>query len=148
MSFQSKDSNVRGRQLKVQKLSIPFTITAHATSTSVVLLNDEPSICFLQSEGIDQITAALADGETATYTVAADDSDGKLNILLKVGEVVSKVVSARVASRATGVSQPCYLGDANGISSEGNIMLSVDSTVDHSTTNFDGSLEVEYVIAE
>lgn len=148
MPFQSKDSLVHGRQLKVQRLVIPFTITAHATPGSVALRSDEPSILFLKSEGVDQISDALADSETATYTVSPVDADGKLNMLVKVGEVVSKVCRADVTDRVNGGSQPCKLGDSDGLSSEGNIMLTMDSSVDHSTTNFDGCLEVEYVVSE
>lgn len=148
MSYDSKNSQARGRQLKVQRLVIPFTITASATPSAVVLGCDEPGLMFLQSEGVDQITAALEDGETASYTVSTpDDSDGELNIFIKLSpdESCSKVLRARVTSRTTGVSQPCMIGDADGISSEGNIMLTLDSAVDHSTTNVDATLEVEYI---
>lgn len=148
MSFESKSQQVLSRQLKVQRLVIPFTITANATPASVVLRNDEPSLCFLKSEGVDQITAALTAGETATYTVSPVDANGTLNIFLKVGETVEKVCRANVTDRVNGGSQPCKLGDADGVSSLGNIMLTMDSTVNHATTNFDGCLEVEYVISE
>lgn len=153
MSYQAKDELVRGRQLKVQSLVIPFAITYHATAASVVLRNDEPGVLFLRSEGVDYITTgagALSSGETATYTVAADDSDGILNLYIKLGadEDCVKVMGANVLDRVNGGSQPCKLGDADGISSVGNIMLTMDSTVNHSTTSFDGCLIVHYVVAE
>lgn len=155
--YDAKNSQVLGRQLKVQRLVIPFTITASATPASVVLRNDQPDVLFIKSEGVDQITAALTSGETATYTVAPNDANGIINIFIKqisspvsgsYVDVCGKVQQANVRDRVNGGSQPCKLGDADGISSLGNIMLTMDSTVNHATTNFDGCLEVEYVISE
>lgn len=150
--FQAKDTLVLGRQLKVQKLVIPFAITGNATPASVVLRSDEPGILFLRSEGVDQITSAngaIDSGETATYTVAASDASGIFNLLVKINEQIEKVQQARVVSRTTGVSHPCFLGDADGISGNGNkIMLTCDSTVDLSSANLDACLEVEYVVSE
>jgi len=149
MSFEPKNEQVRGRALKVQRLVIPFTITASATTASVVLRNDEPSVMFIKSEGVDQITAALAAGETATFTVSPHDVNGVINIYLKIdGDDAAKVLRANVSDRVNGGSQPCKLGDADGISSVGNIMLTMDSTVNHATTNFDGALDVEFVVSE
>ncbi len=150
MSFQSKNSLVQGRQLKVQRLVIPFTVTASATPSAVVLASDEPAVLFLKSEGVDQITAALAAGETATYSASPDDSDGILNILVKIQpeDSCSKVCRAAFTSRTTGVTQPVKLGDSDGKTSLGNIMLTMDSSVDLSTTSADGCLEVEYIVAE
>lgn len=147
MSFESKNSQARGRQLKVQRLVIPFTITHSATPSAVALTCDEPGMMFIKTEGVDQITAAKESGETATYSVSPDDSDGILNIFIKLypDESCTKVIRAQVTSRTTGVVQPVKLGDADGISSLGNIMLTLDSSVDHSTTDVDAALEVEYL---
>lgn len=148
MSFQSKDSQVLNRQLKVQRVVIPLSITGNAVPASVVARNDEPSLLFLRTEGIDQITAALAAGETATYSSAPNDANGVFNILLKVGEPVAKVCAALSVRRATGILDPVQLGDADGLSSAGNIMLTIDSTVDLSAANLDSCLIVEYIVAE
>lgn len=150
-SFYPKDSLVDDRQLKVQRLVIPFTITASATSANVVLASDEPSILFIRSAGVDQITTAsgaLASGEVATYTVAPVDATGICNLLVKLGESVSKVVEAKVWDRTNGLTEPCKLGDADGISSLGKIMLTLDSAVNFSTTNYDGALCVSYIVSE
>lgn len=150
--FSAKDPLVRGRQLKVQRLVIPFAITGNATPASVVLRSDEPAVLFLRSEGVDQITSssgALDSGETATYSTSPVDATGIFNILVKVSEPIEKVCRAAVVSRTTGVAQPCYLGDADGISGNGNkIMLTCDSVVNLSSANLDACLEVEYVVAE
>lgn len=147
MSYDSKNSQAKGRQLKSQRLVIPFTITASATPSAVVLGCDEPGLMFLKTEGKDQITGALEVGETATYSVSPNDANGIMNIFIKLSpdESCSKVLRAQVTSRTTGVQQPVKLGDADGVSSLGNIMLTLDSSVDHSTTNVDASLEVEYI---
>lgn len=151
MSYQSKNAQVHGRQLKVQRLVIPFTVTGNATPASVVLRNDEPSVLFLRSQGVDQITeaaGALDSGESVSFTVAANDANGILNMLVKVGEVVGKVCRANVTDRTSGGSQPCKLGDADGLSPNGKILLTMDSSIDFSAANGDLCLEVEYVIAE
>lgn len=62
MSFESENSKVDSRELKVQRLVIPFTVTANTTPALVVLRNDEPSILFLQSQGINQINNGLPAG--------------------------------------------------------------------------------------
>lgn len=148
-TFEAKNSQVFGRQLKVQRLVIPFTVTANATPASVVLRNDEPSVLFIKSEGVDQITGALASGETATYTVSPNDVNGIINLYVKIdGDDCLQVCRANVTDRVNGGSQPCKLGDADGISSVGNIMLTMDATVNLATTNFDACLDVEYVVAE
>ena len=103
MSYDSKDSQVQGRKLKVQRLVIPFSIVGHATSTSVVARSDEPSLMFFRTEGVDGITeasGALASGDTATYSVAANDTNGTFNVLLHVEEAVAKVCSARCMRRS------------------------------------------------
>ncbi len=151
--YQAKNEIVHSRQLKVQQLVIPFAITASATASAVVLRNDEPAVLFLRSEGVDYITTgagALVSGETATYSVAANDANGILNLFIKIApdDEAVKVLGALMVSRATGVSQPVKLGDADGISSEGNIMLTLDSAIDHTTTNVDACLIVYYVVAE
>ncbi len=150
MSFQSKNVLVLGRQLKVQRLVIPLVITASATPSAVVLRNDEPAVLFLKSEGVDQITGALAAGETATYTNSPSDASGVMNLFIKIQpeDSCAKVCRASFVSRVTGVQQPLFLGDADGISSLGNIMLTLDSTVNFATTSADGCIEVEYIVAE
>lgn len=151
-SFYPKDSLVDDRQLKVQRLSIPFSVTASATPASVVLSSDEPAILFLRSQGVDQITVAsgaLESGETATYSVSPNDASGIMNLLVKVnGEEVQKVCSMSICERSTGQVEVCKLGDSDGLSSEGKIMLTLDSAVNHATTNADYSLEVAYIVED
>lgn len=144
-AFQAKDAGVLERQLKVQKLSIPFTLTSNATPASVVTANDEPSILFIQTQGVNNITAALAAGETATYTSTPNDANGILNLFIRTNEAVGKICKATFVSRITGVSQPAFLGSASGLSSAGNIMLAIDSSVNYATTDVDGCIEVQYV---
>ncbi len=146
-TFYAKDSAAQDRQLKVQRLVIPFSVTASATASAVVLKNDESSVMFMKSEGVDYITAELASlGDSATYTVSPDDSDGKMNFLVVVGEQVAKICQANVIDRVNGGSQPCKLGDADGLSTLSNMMLTMDASIDFSTTNGDLCLIVEYCV--
>lgn len=129
MSYNSKDELVLGRQLKVQRLSIPFVITAHATASAVVISRDEPAILFLKTEGVDEITAA-ADG-SPTFT-APDDSDGIFNILVVLNESVAKVMNARVVGRTAAkdflIVVPCAEEQANSealLTAEANLIKSL-----------------------
>lgn len=153
MAYQSKDSVVLGRQLKTQKVSIPLTITGHATPASVVITRAEPTLLYVLTEGVDQVTAALATDETATYAVAADDSDGIFNLLLDVKETVRTVISVRLADMVTGVNHPVKLGSATGITtgdgSTGKIMITCDSATNLATSAVvTATLEVEYILSE
>lgn len=152
-SYSSKDEVVQNRQLKVQSVCIPVFITGNATPASVLPRNDEPGRLFLQTEGVNQITAALASGETATYTTAApDDSDGIFRMFLQIKEPVEKVCVAYMFIRSTGVQVPVSLGSSTGISTGTgggkSIMLSADSAVDLSAANLDACVVVHYVVNE
>lgn len=152
--YPAKDEVIQSRQLKVQRVAIPLLITGNATPASVVPRNDEPARLFLQTEGVDQITGALASGETATYTTSApDDSDGIFRCLLKINESVEKVVGAYCLNRVDGSFEPASLGSASGITTGSaggkSIMISVDSDVNFSApANLSACLVVEYVVAE
>lgn len=150
MSFEAKHESVRNRQLKVQRLVLGFSITGNATPASVAITRDEPSLLFVKTEGVDQITGALAAGETATYTVSPVDADGTVNFLINVrDEEVSKVVACHIHNRVTGILEPCKLGDADGLSSEGKIMLTMDSaTALNAANTIDGALIVEYIVQD
>lgn len=152
MSFQAKESLVLGRQLKVQRLVIPFVITGHATAASKAIVTDEPSILFIATEGLSHITVAkgaIDSGETVpTFDLTADDSDGKINLLVKVGEAISKVVQAQVINRVDGTLEPAYV-DATATSENGDkIRINCDSDVDLSAGNMDACLIVEYIVSE
>lgn len=146
-AFQAKGPAAQDRQLKVQSVCIPFTVTASATASAVVLGNDETSVLYLRSEGVDYITAEVtALGDTASFSVAPDDSDGIMNLFVVVGEQVAKICQANVIDRVNGGSQPCKLGSSTGLSSLGNMMLTMDSTINLSTTNAALCLEVDYIV--
>lgn len=145
-NFASKDSQVLGRQLKVQRLCIPFSITANATPASVVLANDEPSVLFLKTEGVDQIAAA--DDGSPSFT-AANDINGIFNILVVLNESVAKVMNARVVGRDVAKDFICTLANTTGLTAAGDkIVLNCDGDVNLATTNLNACLVVEYVIAE
>lgn len=148
MSFEAKKSQVRGRQLKVQRLVIPFKITANATPASKVITSDEPSLLFLKVEGIDQITeasGALASGETLPSLASATDSTGVFNLLVKIDEEVEKVCLVRVTGRDG--TQLSKQGQILASSSGGKtIVCNLTSGVNLASASLDGVLEVEYVV--
>ena len=158
MSYDAKQSLVSDRQLKVQRLVVPFQVVGSATAADVALSNDEPSLVFLQSEGVDQITAALATDETATFTDATPtDSSGQLNVLIRIGEEVEKVCGAEIlnldADAFTAVSgMAANLGSSTGITTGDaggkSIMLSLDTGDSHATGTHKRCLVVEYIVAQ
>lgn len=148
--FQAKDRNTRERQLKVIELEIPFSIVGSATAANVVPTCDEPALVFLATEGVDQITAALDSGEAAPTFASPSDSAGTFNIMVKVGESISKVIGAMIIPRtSTGSVKPAYLANTTGIDANGNkICLNCTSAVAVNTTNtLNAILKVSYVPA-
>jgi hypothetical protein len=152
--YDPKNELVLGRSLKVQTLAIPFVVVGNATPANVSLTNDEPSILFLRSAGVDQITTAsgaLATGETATYTTAPADATGVLNALVKIQEPVVKVISAMIVGRANGLVEPAFLGSATGITvgaaGGSSIMLAIDSaTALNAANTLNATLHVTYQV--
>lgn len=157
-SYEAKDSIVEGRQLKVQRLSIPFVITGNATAASVVIGCDEPAVLFLKTEGVDQITEASgclddAAEETAlNFNDAASDASGIFNLCVKIKEPIGRYIVSHVTSRLDGVSHPCYIGDtteSDGQSANGDkLLLTCNSTINFTSADLDADLEVEYVVSE
>ena len=148
-SFYPKSELVQNRQLKVQRLVIPFAITGNATPASVAISRDEPALLFLRTEGVNQITPALdaADG-TPTF-VSQVDANGLFSIMVKVGEQVQKVMNAIIIRRATHGLDTCKLANTSGITAAGDkIVLDCDTGVDLSAANLDACLVLEYIVAE
>lgn len=145
-NYASKDESVLGRQLKVQRLVIPFVITHNATASAVVISRDEPALLFLKTQGVDEITA-VQDG-TPSFT-SPSDSAGTFNILVKLNEVAAKVMHAEVVSRTASLNQNCTLANTSGLTAAGDkIVLNCTTGVNSTTTDLDACLCVEYVIAE
>lgn len=153
MSYSPKASAVAQRALKVQRLVIPLTVSANATPASKVVANDEPAVLFINAQGVTQITAAkgaLDSGEaTPTFDLALADATGDLNMLVKISEPVSKVLSARVVDRATGASYACYTNtSAAPLSANGDkMLLNCHTNISLATTALNACLVVEYVVA-
>lgn len=147
-TFYSKNSTVQDRQLKVQRLCIPFTVTASATSANVVLTSDETSIMFMQTTGNDQITAQDSAAEAA-YAGTLSDSSGNFRILLVLGEKALKICRAVITSRTDGTAKACYPdtgGSPAGVAASGNVMLYAPTGVNFTTTSLDACLVVEYQV--
>jgi hypothetical protein len=155
-NYQAKNELTLSRQLKVQELAIPLFVTANATPASKTVANDEPAMLFINTEGISQITLANGAVDTAAELSAitfatATDATGVYSMLVRIGEQVSKVVSAQVIRRDGNEVISCTFptGATTGISSLGDkIVLNADSAVNFATTNYDASLVIRYVAAE
>lgn len=154
MSYQAKDSTVDNRQLKVQRLVIPFTITGNATPASKVIAADEPSLLFFKTEGLDQITVAsgaLESGEVLPTLATATDSTGVINALVKINEPLAKVMSVKVIGRtATALDkQGTILAFTTGSTNSGkSIVCNLTTAVNLASASIDAALEVEYIVAE
>lgn len=154
MSFQAKDSIVLNRQLKVQRVVIPFTITGNATPASKVLANDEPSKLFFKTEGLNQITianGAIETGETLPSLASATDATGVINALIKINEPLAKVMLVRVVGRSsTQLSrQGEILAFTTGSTNSGqSIVCNITTGVNLASANIDAAIEVEYVVSE
>lgn len=152
MSFQAKDSLVLDRQLKVQSVKIPFTITHNATPASKVITTFDPSILFLDTQGLNQITiasGALETGETLPALNTPTDSSGAFAALVKIREPLQDVVSAKLVARdASGLILSCeVLAFTTGSAHAGqSVVLNIRSGVNLSTTDLNCALEVEYVV--
>lgn len=147
-NYYAKQELVQNRQLKVQELAIPLTITGNATPASVVVASDEPSILFLKTEGVNKITAAL-DGDTAPTFVSQVDANGLFSVMLKIGEPIAKVLSAQLITRNAHSAGSAKLANTTGITANGDkIVLDCDTAVDLSAASLDACLVVKYIVAE
>lgn len=148
--FQAKDSLVRERQLKVIEIEIPLKIVGNASSASVVPTSDEPGFVFINTQGVNQTTAALDSGEAAPTFASPTDSSGLFNVMVVVNEQIKKVATASIVSRTStsGLIKACYLANTTGIDANGNkICLNVPSGLDltSGSNTLDVCLVVGYV---
>lgn len=151
-NYYSKDNILMQRQLKVQKLSVPFVIVGNATAANVSITCDEPSRVFFKTAGVDQITSNVPSGETATYSQSPSDSAGRFNVLILLEEPAGKIVSAKCLDLANGASQVTVRGSSTGVSSpaSGNsygtaLMLTITASQALNASNtVDACIEIEY----
>ena len=156
MAFEAKDSQVLSRQLKVQKVSIPFQIIGNATPASKTVTVDEPSLLFLAVEGIDGITEASGalDADDTVPTLATEtDSTGIFSLLVRINEELAKVVSCKVSCLSTADLVACTLPSApsDGIVAGGaldKIVMNVDSGINLTTGTHKFVVELEYVVQD
>jgi hypothetical protein len=151
-SFRANDSLVLDRQLKVQKVSIPFTVTANATPASKAQSTDEPAVLFLRTEGVDGITTtsgALSSGEVMPGSlVSLSDASGNFIALCKVREPLAKIISVNLVGRgATAINKSCQvLALTTGTGGGQSAVCNVRSGVNLATTDLDAVLEISYVV--
>jgi len=152
-NYQAQNQNTLSRQLKVVELAIPLNIVANATPASKVQSNDEPSILFIATEGKNGITVASGAYDTtaeadAITLATANDANGIYSLLLRVGEQVSKVVTAEVHQNfaTENITATVPTGSTVFITSLGDkLVLNLDSAVNFASTNYNATLVVRYV---
>lgn len=150
MPYIATDAGVQGQQFLVQTLTIPFTITASASSASVLLQSDCPAILLMKTAGVDQITPALAVNETASFSTGPTDSSGTMNVAFVINQPLAKVCKASIVHRdKIGQSgQGAYLSSATGITTGigggQKITLVVITGVSAASVNTNAVLEVQY----
>ena len=159
-NYQAQNSGTLQRQLKVVELAIPLSVIANATPASKTQAADEPQLLFINTEGITGISANTGafdtSAEAAAITFAtATDTTGVYNLLLRVGEQVSKVVSAEVRTNLVGgsssetVTPTSPTGATRYVTSLGDkLVFNVDCAVNFASTNYDATLVVRYTTAE
>jgi|SRR5271165_4378951 len=145
------------RAVEVQRLVIPFYITHNATPASKVLSTDEPTICFLQAQGVTQISVAngaLNPGESSPpFDLSAADATGDFNLMVNLQDQkdsVVKIMHAQISNRANGAVYPCYHNSTNPDIAGPNsnqMLLNCHSSVNLASTDIDGCLEIEYITA-
>ena len=147
-SYYAKQELVQNRQLKVQSLSIPLSITGNATPASVVVSSDEPAILFIKTQGVDKITPAL-NGDTAPTFVSQVDATGLFSVMLVIAEQIQKVNCAQLIRRSAHATDSAKIANVTGITALGDkIVLDCDTAADLSAANLDACLVVQYVVAE
>lgn len=152
--YQPKDAAVASRQLVVQRLSIPFTVTHNASPASKTMTVDEPSLVFFNFQGITQLstsTGAIETGEILPTLATATDSTGVFNVLIKIREPLVKVCAVYLIGRGSSSlmlsGQP--LAFTTGSTNSGqSIVANIPSGVNLSTTDVDACLCVEYTTVE
>lgn len=149
--YQATDSIVLGRQLKTQRLTLPFTVTGgNGTPANVSFVQDDPAIVGFKSASVDQTAAMLATSETApTYTTT--DASGIFGALVALNETVGKVLACQIVDRKA--NSVCYAnitstptgGITAGAGGGKKIALQCKIPTDlTSSSAFDGVLVVEY----
>lgn len=149
--FDAKDDLVRGRAQKVQRLSIPLLITHNATPASKSVASDEPSILFVNVEGIVGISTssgALESGEVAPTLATATDSTGVINICVLIKEPLVKVMDVQCITRN---STACNVGgnilafSTVSANSGQSIFANLTTGVNLAATDLNACIIVEYI---
>lgn len=155
MAYDSKNELVRANQLKSQSLHLNFSVAGNATPASVVVTADDPALLFIKTEGTDRITVAqgaLDSGDTTPTYTAPNDANGQFAVLVRVGEKVKKVKSAKCVRRNGQEVISCELTSSPSDSIAGvdktKIALNCNSGAAFTSGTFDACLELVYEIDE
>src|ERR1019366_381596 len=151
--FQPKDAAVYARQLKVQRLVIPFTVTHHATPGSKSFTVDDPSSVFFNFEGLTGLSTSTGAIETnevlPVLATATDSSTGIFNVLVRINEPIEKVCAIYLIGRGatslhvSGTPLAFTTGSTNSGQS---IVGNFTSNINLSSADMNASLVIEYIV--
>lgn len=146
MAHFEKSAQAQDYKVKLERLCIPFAIVFNATPASKTSSNDLPSSMTLAMEGLTAAAAAIDSGTSFTTPV---DSTGIFGILLSSLGTVSKLHKAEIVRLSSGTVALTLVGaSSSGVTASGNIAISVDSSLDLSSTSLSGVLCVDYSISK
>lgn len=152
--YQPKDTEVYTRQLKVQRLVIPFVITANATPSSKTLTNDDPQILSLQTQGISQIPNPNAPSSPAGTVALASAANYGILAATAITTVNPSTITGSLAespgSTVTGtftVSGSTDLANSNSLQAKNDAQTAYNTYAAMSTTVIPSALDGQTLTA-
>lgn len=148
MDFE-KNSSLHSRLLKSRRLHTRIRVTGAATPANKVHRPEFPELVKLKTEGKNDISAADSAASSDAGS-SQDDSNGTFNVLLDAAELgaVEHVVGVDVQPIDGGTCTAALVnngGTEYGLTAAGNILISVDSSIDLSAADLDIYLTVDYI---
>jgi len=133
-------------KVKSERMLIPFGIVFHATPASKTHSTDLPACLTLSTEGKTADATAI---DTGTNFSTETDATGVFGVLLHHLGTVKKLLDAQVVNLSSGTCTVARAGaSTSGVTASGNIALTLDSSVNLSTTSLTGTIVVDYLISK
>ena len=148
-----QNAMVEDHQLKHVKMCFEVQVVGNASPASKTLASDLSGVVVIAAEGQTAALAAVEDISGATNYAAPDDSDGKINVLIKasgLGQVakVMKAIAHVKDSAGTFTSAPCIGIGASGLTAAGNIAIHIDTAVNFTSATGTIVLDIDYMVSE
>lgn len=152
--YQPKDVDVYNRQLKVQRLSIPFKITHNATPASKTLTNDDAQILSLQTQGLSQVPNPNASSSPSGTVALASAANYGILAATAITTVNPSTITGSLAespgSTVTGtftVSGTTDLANSNALQAKNDAQAAYNTYAAMSTTVIPSALDGQTLTA-